>query len=64
MKERIQQSCWKTQPVPGAELASDLLTKPIVNPTLWQNFYAFIGARVLSKNVVIELKMRCRRSQS
>ena len=51
VKERIQQSCWKTQHVPGAELASDLLTKPIVNPTLWQNFYTFIGARVLSKDV-------------
>ena len=51
VKERIQQSCWKTQHVPGAELASDLLTKPIVNPTLWQNFCTFIGARVLSKDV-------------
>ena len=48
IKERIQQQCWRTLHVPGTELPSDLLTKPIVNPTSWQRFFQFLGARVPS----------------
>ena len=48
VKERIQQQCWRTLHVPGTELPSDLLTKPIVNPASWQKFFHFLGARVSS----------------
>ena len=43
LRERLQWGLWKARHLPGSELASDLLTKPVTSPSAWQKFYDFMG---------------------
>ena len=43
LRELIQWGLWKAWHLPGSELASDLLTKPVTSPSAWQKFYDFMG---------------------
>ena len=43
LRERLQWELWKARHLPGSELASDLLTKPVTSSLAWQKFYDFMG---------------------
>ena len=49
LRERIRTGCWRTNHIPGAQLAVDLLTKPIASATAWDRFRAFAGLRMRSE---------------
>ena len=36
LRERLQWVLWEARHLPGSELASDLLTKPVTSPSAWQ----------------------------
>ena len=43
LRERLASREWHVEHVPGAELAADLLTKPVVLPTSWESFRRTLG---------------------
>ena len=43
LRERMKWGLWKGRHVPGAQLASDLLTKAVTTAATWRKFYNFMG---------------------
>ena len=43
LRERMKWGLWKSRHVPGAQLASDLLTKAVTSMPSWTKFYNFMG---------------------
>jgi len=43
LRERMKWGLWKSRHVPGAQLASDLLTKAVTSMPSWTKFYNFMS---------------------
>ena len=55
LRERMKWGLWKGRHVPGAQLASDLLTKAVTTAATWRKFYNFMGMA----NLVSEKEEDC-----